>query len=162
MSSQDKMIKCLTIAVASVLVGCHGSIFDSDAIERTYPNASDFPLTTVHEILSNQVEGNCNIDAYVVGVNICPEGSLCFLPDGISIADEYVVDPPYESIHIPLNQPGQFVVGKRYTLSVKVELFEVADSDSTWQVARVQLLGYDFLSNRSASRIIGLNEDYFL
>ena len=88
------MMRSLKIAVAFTLVvmaGCDGSVFDSDTVERTYPAASDFPLTTVHDILSSPVPGSYNINVYVTSVRICPEGWKCFLPDGIVIADENVV-----------------------------------------------------------------------
>jgi hypothetical protein len=139
----------VAVLIAVALAGCRGGIFDSHVIERTYPAASDFPVTMVHDILTNPVQDTFNIHVYVTGARICPENARCFLADGISIADEYATDPPYESIDMGVERPGQFVIGKRYVMSVNLELVEVANSDTTWQVTLVELLGYDFFSNRA-------------
>ena len=72
-------------------------------------------------------------------------GKCSLLVPGITIADEYVIDPPYESIHMSVDQPEQFVIGKHYTMSVNLKLVEIADSDHTRQVTSAQSVGYGLI-----------------
>jgi hypothetical protein len=106
-----------------VFAGCESNVSDThDVNEKSYPSTSNLPVTTVHDILSNQIQGDFNITVYVNGMNICPEGWRCDMADGITVTDEYHAElsSGIESLHLVATYPGQFEIGKRYTMSVTV------------------------------------------
>jgi hypothetical protein len=61
-----------------------------------------------------------NIEAYVIKLAICPENANCLLPDGIVIAKSREPDNEEKTRRIAVENPRQFVEGRRYLISLSV------------------------------------------
>lgn len=134
----------LVLFICYAAIGCN--IYKTEEeIEKTYPPASNFSLTNINQILNNPPDsGNYNLQVYVVEINECPVNLRCDLEDGILISQEYTTTASTENIHLGVNQPRQFKVGKQYILSIKVEPQGYVDSISGKPVSILELIGYDF------------------
>lgn len=137
------LILLLVLHVCYASVGCN-TFNPEEEIEKTYPPASNFPMTTINQILNNPPDsGSYNIQVYVVEINECPRNFQCDLADGIFISEEHMTTTSTENIHLEVNQPRQFKVGKQYIMSIKVEPQGYVDSISGRPVSILELLGYD-------------------
>ncbi len=133
----------LVLFVCYVSFGCN-ILKNEEEIEKTYPPASNFPLTTINQILNNPPDsGSYNIQIYVVEINECPGNLRCDLADGLLISQEKAFTTLTENIHMEVNQPRQFEVGKQYIISIKVAPQGYVDSISGKHVSILELLGYD-------------------
>lgn len=133
-----------------------------ERVERTYPDAFDFELVNVEEVLENVQEigtknlpapGRYNLDVYVHYVTICPADARCYIPDNIGVSSR----PPlpfqrriegiyYLSANYANDDFRQFRAGRRYLLSVEVSVEDGHINPLTGELIRyIRLLGYDLI-----------------
>ncbi|NIR48107.1 hypothetical protein GWO43_06615 [candidate division KSB1 bacterium] len=136
-------ITCLFVS----LVGCSAcAIFEPDKVDKTYPDAFDFELVSLQALLETvPAPASYNIEVYVIERNICPKDALCYLPDGITIAETKDPQLPEEGLHVPADEPRQFEIKGRYLMSVDVTEPGFDDPVTGKPVRWVTLLGYDRL-----------------
>lgn len=109
-----RLFSVLTAVVS--LVSCSST--DSDDTERTFPEAFNFEVVTIQQLLNEvQPPDSVNIEVYVVAIHECPKNSACFLPDRIEVSESV---PPSDKLTISVKNPSQFKVNTQYKISVQV------------------------------------------
>jgi len=113
------VVVCSTFAVS----GCSimGSESGPESAERTLPGAFDVRRVALTDARRTvPAPDTVNVEAYVIELAICPENANCLLPDGIVIAERREPDEEGKTRRITVESPRQFVVGRRYLISLRV------------------------------------------
>jgi hypothetical protein len=132
-----------------LIVGCTGCELvhvegdTNEHVERTYPPALDLPMLGLSTArTSPDVPDSLNVDVRVAGINICPEGMRCFVPDGITIVEWHVDASKQDTLHLAVTQPNQFSVYQSYIMSFEVLNRIDKDSSEAETVNSLGLIGY--------------------
>jgi hypothetical protein len=129
------VIKIFTITIcAFCLLSCDVSSLDQN--KRLYPEAFDFEIVTIQQMLNKKEPGSVNINVYVSVIIECPEKSNCILPDMIGVSEN---QPPVDTLYIEPVKPSQFEQQKRYAISLDVSGIEERKGHD------IRILGYSLI-----------------
>lgn len=126
---------CLTFVVS----GCSITGSDSETTERTLPEALDARRVSLADARRTvPTPDTVNVEGYVIDLAICPENANCLLPDGIVIAESRESDDEGKTRRIAVENPRQFVEGRRYLISLSV----TDPSDRNLDENLLEIVGY--------------------
>lgn len=120
------MVKNIIVICTGLLVtlsGCSATSGEQapETIQRTYPEAFDFERSTVHQMVNEVAPSDSlNADAFVIAVIKCPEGLMCFVPDGIIISDSVDAGSSATPLHLYVEKPREFTEDQYYRMSLEI------------------------------------------
>ena len=101
------------ILLACLLSSC--SVVGPADDEFIYPGALDLPLVDLEALKQTQpAPDSVNVLGFIVGARVCPEDAMCFLPDGIFVAENADRD---DGLFIPCSVPA-YEENVQYVFSV--------------------------------------------
>jgi hypothetical protein len=142
MSSFKVFIHALVWGTLVGLSACR--VLEADTLaERTYPEAGDLPQISLEALRKTaDMPGAYNVQVYVIGINICPDGYRCFIPDGITVAESKTPDLPEGGLHLAVDEPEQFQIQQRYVMSIEAEPAGWNHPETGEPIRSMRLLGY--------------------
>jgi len=140
------ILALLLLPLGAVWSGC--SVVESDAestlVDRTLPQALDAQRVSLGEARhTGATPDTVNVAAYVVKIEICPEGWNCLLPDGIVVAETPDPGRSGDTRRLFVRSPRQFVEGRRYLMSLEVAGPPAQNRDEN----TLDLIGYSRLES---------------
>ncbi len=113
-------------------------------LARTYPHALDLEMVSLAPLKDSiPAPDSLNVEAYVVTRSVCPPRYRCFLGDSIVIGESRHLDAPEEGVVLFVGGALQFVVGRRYLMSIGISDDVIGEPEAQRVVRQYQLLGYD-------------------
>ncbi len=110
-------MRTLALALLLPLAAC-------DSVEATYPGPGEYAEVALDQLLAAD-PGRYNLHASVAEVRPCPRDQLilCAAEATLVLAAEYPVppDPVSLGVHVPVDAPDQFRVGRRGTFSLELQ-----------------------------------------
>ncbi len=122
------------------------------AVNRTYPQLSNFAFYPIHEIKQNKFSsGTYNTEGYVAEIYTCPpcpKGKLCVpcMRDNIVISENNQILETYilsdKEMILFADNTKQFELGKKYRFSIKILDYKSTNES----INDLEIIGYSLLT----------------